>query len=61
MRTTHTYATMEVSEQTYDEIFNKLKDAEYWHCIDHDEGFITLQGVALVKENTSIKNDDEQR
>lgn len=48
MRTTHTYATLEVSPGTYDEIAQKLKAAGYGHAFN-DRGEIDMHGLALVK------------
>lgn len=46
-RTTHTYATLEVSEATYAEIHDKLDEAGYQHAF-HD-GAIDMRGIALLK------------
>jgi hypothetical protein len=55
MRTTHTYATLEVSESTCDEIKSKLEAAGYHHLfIKNDEApalpLISMQGIALKHE-----------
>ncbi len=59
-RTTHTFALMEVSESTFNEIYQKLVDADYWHCIDKDENATQLNmiGIALIKEKPSESNTD---
>lgn len=44
---TYTYALMEVSQQTYDEIAKKMHEAEYDHVFG-DEGEIDMHGIALV-------------
>lgn len=49
-RVTHTYATMEVSDEAYNEIKQKLLDADYHHAIDEDDGLLVMQGIALVRE-----------
>jgi hypothetical protein len=49
IRTTHTYAELEVSEATYKEIKEKLKDAGYDHCF-MDDGAVNMIGIALVMQ-----------
>lgn len=46
---THTYALMEVSKSTYDEVMTKLVSAGYQHAIhDSNEGpVLDLHGIAL--------------
>lgn len=44
---THTYATLEVSAEAYDEIKRKLEDAGYQHAFI--DGAIDMHGIALVK------------
>ena len=56
MRTTHTYATMHVSKETFDEINKRLTDAEYTHCL-HDEGTV-LEGVMLVHDEDQAKFEE---
>lgn len=48
IRTTRTYAAMEVSEATYLEIKGKLLDADYHHAVDEGEGLLLMQGIALT-------------
>ncbi len=50
--TTHTYALLEVSDQTFEEIKDKLKRAGYQDQFHDDDGrlIIDLHGLALVKE-----------
>jgi hypothetical protein len=48
---TRTFATLEVSEPTFDEIRAKLVQAGYSHAIREDPGFfelIDMHGIALV-------------
>jgi len=51
MRTTHTYVVMNVSPQAFDEIRQKLVDADYMHAI-HDDGhdgeLLDMYGIALA-------------
>ncbi len=46
LKATHTYAIMEVSPETYDEVQKLLIDAGYAHAIN-DEGELDMHGVAL--------------
>ena len=51
LRTTRTFATLEVSSAAYNEIKNKLVAADYaQYCIDEREGTIDMNGIALVEE-----------
>src|SRR5271167_4061253 len=43
---THTYALLEVSASTYDEIYSKLLTAGYEHAFDR--GTIDMSGIGLV-------------
>lgn len=47
----HTYAILEVTQATYDEIRRKLEHACYWHCFHQDEGreVIDMHGVAVAR------------
>lgn len=49
LRTTHTYAILEVSEQAYREIRERLKAAGYAHAFHEDDGreVIDMHGIAL--------------
>jgi len=47
---TYTYATLDVSEKVYEEIYKKLKNAGYDHAIDEEKHLIDMHGIALVKE-----------
>ncbi len=48
LNVTHTYATLAVSAAAYDEIRQKLEDAEYQHAF-MDDGAIDMHGIAIVK------------
>ncbi len=45
---THTYATLEISAQAFDEIARKLKDAGYDTAFDDRGTLIDMHGIALV-------------
>ena len=51
---TYTYVTLEVSEATYYEIYDKLSAAEYDQCFHKSDSsgapLIDMHGLALVKE-----------
>lgn len=47
---TYTYAILEVSAQTFDEVLRKLREAGYDHAIDDDSRLIDMHGIALGKE-----------
>lgn len=42
---TYTYVILQVSEETYNEIKDKLKAADYGHAFDN--GVIDMHGIAL--------------
>lgn len=48
MRTTHTYAQLEISRAAYDEIATKLREAGYDHCFIGEDGMIAMQGIAVI-------------
>ena len=52
---TYTYALLDVSSETYYEIYDKLREAGYDHCFHRDDGktVIDMHGIALNKEDTS--------
>ncbi len=56
MRTTHTYATMEVKETTWNDIYNRIKelakiDSSYLDVYFEPDGeILTLGSIGLVKE-----------
>ena len=49
---THTYALMEVSQNTFDEIKQKLQEAGYTHAILREEPneHLDMHGIALALE-----------
>ena len=52
MRTTHTYALLEVSPQAFDEIATLLREAGYDHVfVSHSDGdtVIDMHGIALER------------
>ena len=53
LRTTYTYVTLEVSPETYYEIYDKLAAAEYDQCFHKSDSsgapLIDMHGLALVK------------
>lgn len=58
-RATHTYVLMEVSQPTYDEIYEKLRDAGYDHVIQ--DGRLTMSGIAVTSEQVEQKIRDADR
>ena len=54
LRSTYTYVTLEVSPETYYEIYDKLAAAEYDHCFHESDStgtpLIDMHGLALVRE-----------
>jgi hypothetical protein len=57
LRTTHTFALLELSPAAYDEIAGKLREADYHHAFVDDEGTIDMHGIGIVKKETT---DDER-
>lgn len=59
-RSTYTFAKLEVSRGTYDEIAGKLRAAGYDHAFV--DGAIDMHGIGLVRSpepaNTSIMSTD---
>lgn len=57
MTSTHTYALLEVSKETFEEISKKLSSADYRHAFhDLPEGrVIDMQGIGIVSEGTKDK------
>jgi hypothetical protein len=45
---TYTYAVLEVSEATYDEIHRLLSEAGYGRACDED-GLISMRGIAIQR------------
>jgi hypothetical protein len=55
LRSTYTYVTLGVSRAVFEEIWGKLRAAEYWHAFefhkDQDEPYlIDMHGIALIVE-----------
>lgn len=52
MRTTHTYALMEIPQEVFDLVREKLEAAGYEHAVHNDNGQLCLDmhGIALVVE-----------
>lgn len=48
IRGTHSFVTMEVSDFTFKEIENKLREAGYNHVFI--DGAIDMHGIGLIKE-----------
>lgn len=48
LRTTHTFAGLEVSQPCYDEIARKLRAAGYSHAF-MDDGAIDMHGIGLMR------------
>lgn len=57
----HTYAVLEVSKATFDEVRQKLKEAGYEHAFHedlfHDE-VIDMHGIALQKEGSEVREEE---
>lgn len=49
-RSTYTYVILELSEEAYNEIAKKLRDAGYDHAFDR--GIIDMHGLAIARGNT---------
>lgn len=47
LRTTHTFATLEINRKIFSEIFNKLHAAGYYNNLI-DSNTIDMNGIALV-------------
>jgi hypothetical protein len=52
MRTTHTFAELEVSEQAYLEIYTLLSEAGYHHAFIN--GAIDMKGIALTRKDNNL-------
>lgn len=57
---THTYALLEVSRATFEEIACKLRDAGYDHAFIED-GEIDMHGIALAPCDRSPEGGDAKR
>lgn len=55
---THTFAVMELSEKTYEEIFSKIAQAGYDHALIDGDGkqLIDMHGIAVMQEDL-VKSD----
>jgi hypothetical protein len=56
---THTFALLDVSGPTYDEIEKLLRTAGYDHCFGHAQDAIDMHGIGLVRA-TPKENDMEK-
>jgi hypothetical protein len=54
MTYTHSYALLEVSQEAYDEIAKKLREAGYDHAF-MDDGEVDMHGIALVPKPQETK------
>lgn len=56
--TSHTFAVMELSEKTYEEIFSKIAQAGYDHALLEEDGkqLIDMHGIAVMQEDL-VKSD----
>jgi len=59
LRSTHTVATLEVSKAAYNEIAEKLKQANYDHVFIGD-GLLDMTGIALVQYPKDKKTKKDQ-
>ena len=50
MTYTHTYVKLPVSQETFDEIRNKLLDAGYGEFLSLDDESIDMHGLAIIVE-----------
>jgi len=53
IRSTYTFAELEVSPAAYDEIAKKLRDADYGHAFSAD-GTIDMHGIGLTRAGPQI-------
>lgn len=60
MRSTHTYAVLEISNAAYDEIRAKLEAAGYQHAF-MDDGEIDMHGIAVKAESTNSSVNNHER
>lgn len=51
----YTFVTMEVSEETYNEIYEKLALANYHQAILENDTILDMRGIALVKKERTEK------
>jgi hypothetical protein len=59
MRTTYTYAILEVSPEAYNEIAKLLKDAGYHGAFQKDDGsvVIDMHGIALKNSKAEVRGE----
>lgn len=63
MRTTRTFAVMEVSTATFKEIHAKLKEAGYDHAINQesDHLYLDMHGIALCEHVNAFEPCEEDK
>jgi hypothetical protein len=59
MRTTHTFAELAVSEETYHEIYMLLTEAGYHQAFI--DGAIDMNGIALTRKGKRAEAGDEAK
>jgi hypothetical protein len=59
LRVTHTVALLEVSEATFKEIAEKLREALYDHAFSLDGKEINMSGIGLVAERRQHDEESE--
>jgi hypothetical protein len=59
VRTTHTFAELAVSEETYHEIYTLLAEAGYHHAFI--DGAIDMNGIALTRKGKPAEASDEAK
>lgn len=57
---TYTYAELEVSRATYEEVRAKLDAAGYGHAINPRTGAIDMHGLALVRSEAAAEEEAEE-
>lgn len=63
IRQTHTYAILEVSQATYDEIKEGLEKAEYNHAFHRESSeriVIDMHGIAVAADPTIVRKEVEK-
>ena len=53
---THSFATLEVSKETFDEISSKLREAKYDHSFIEDD-LIDMHGIAIKEEKKTHEKE----
>ena len=61
LRSTYTYAILEVSDSAYKEIAKLLRDAGYHGSFQKEDGeeCIDMHGIALKSSKTEVRGDPE--